>query len=103
MQSNNRILGDLARLASGAMSAAAGARDEMEQMLQYRFERFLNDRGWISREECDATTEMAQKAREQQELVIERLIHLEERLILLEKAKKPLTRKPKTRVKNENK
>ena len=82
MQSNNRIFGDLARLASGAMSAAAGARDEMEQMLQSRFERFLNDRGWISREEFDVTTEMAQKARDQQELVMERLIKLEEKLIL---------------------
>ena len=101
MQSNNRIFGDLARLASGAMSAAAGARDEMEQMLQYRFERFLNDRGWISREEFDATTEMAQKAREQQELIMERLVKLEEKLIQLEKVKKPLARKPKVRAKND--
>ena len=93
MQSNNRIFGDLARLASGAMSAAAGARDEMEQMLQSRFERFLNDRGWVSREEFDATTEMAQKAREQQELIMERLVKLEEKLIRLEKVKKPLARK----------
>ena len=100
MQSNNRIFGDLARLASGAMSAAAGARDEMEQMLQSRFERFLNDRGWISREEFDATTEMAQKAREQQELIMERLVKLEEKLIRLEKVKKPLARKPKVRAKN---
>ena len=101
MQSNNRILGDLARLASGAMSAAAGARDEMEQMLQYRFERFLNDRGWISREEFDATTEMAQKAREQQELIMERLVKLEEKLIQLEKVKKPLASKPKVRAKKD--
>ena len=101
MQSNNRIFGDLARLASGAMSAAAGARDEMEQMLQSRFERFLNDRGWISREEFDATTEMAQKAREQQELIMERLVKLEEKLIQLEKVKKPLARKPKVRAKND--
>ena len=101
MQSNNRILGDLARLASGAMSAAAGARDEMEQMLQSRFERFLNDRGWISREEFDATTEMAQKAREQQELIMERVVKLEEKLIQLEKVKKPLARKPKARAKKE--
>tara|TARA_B100001093_G_C26368347_1_gene817691 strand:- start:24 stop:335 length:312 start_codon:yes stop_codon:yes gene_type:complete len=101
MQSNNRIFGDLARLASGAMSAAAGARDEMEQMLQSRFERFLNDRGWISREEFDATTEMAQKAREQQELIMERLVKLEEKLIQLEKVKKPLARKPKVRAKRE--
>ena len=101
MQSNNRILGDLARLASGAMSAAAGARDEMEQMLQSRFERFLNDRGWISREEFDATTEMVQKSREQQELIMERLVKLEEKLIQLEKVKKPLARKPKVRAKND--
>ena len=101
MQSNNRIFGDLARLASGAMSAAAGARDEMEQMLQSRFERFLNDRGWISREEFDATTEMAQRAREQQELIMERLVKLEEKLMQLEKVKKPLARKPKVRVKKE--
>ena len=100
MQSNNRIFGDLARLASGAMSAAAGARDEMEQMLQSRFERFLNDRGWISREEFDATTEMAQKAREQQELIMERLVKLEGKLVQLEKVKKPLARKPKVRAKN---
>ena len=101
MQSNNRIFGDLARLASGAMSAAAGARDEMEQMLQSRFERFLNDRGWISREEFDATSEMAQKAREQQELIMERVVKLEEKLIQLEKVKKPLARKPKVRAKND--
>ena len=101
MQSNNRIFGDLARLASGAMSAAAGARDEMEQMLQSRFERFLNDRGWISREEFDATSEMAQKAREQQELIMERVVKLEEKLIQLEKVKKPLARKAKVRATKE--
>ena len=101
MQSNNRIFGDLARLASGAMSAATGARDEMEQMFQSRFERFLNDRGWISREEFDATTEMAQKSREQQELIMERLVKLEEKLIQLEKVKKPLARKPKVRAKKD--
>jgi BMFP domain-containing protein YqiC len=101
MQSNNRIFGDLARLASGAMSAAAGARDEMEQMLQSRFERFLNDRGWISREEFDATSEMAQKAREQQELIMGRVVKLEEKLIQLEKVKKPLARKPKVRATKE--
>ena len=101
MQSNNRIFGDLARLASGAMSVAAGARDEMEQMLQSRFERFLNDRGWISREEFDASTEMVQKSREQQELIMERLVKLEEKLMQLEKVKKPLARKPKVRAKKE--
>ena len=48
MQSNNRILSDLARVATGAMSVAAGARDEIEQLLQHRFERFVNERGSVS-------------------------------------------------------
>ena len=101
MQSNNRIFGDLARLASGAMTAATGDRDEKEQMLESRFERLLNDRGWMSREEFDATTEMAQKAREQQELIMEPLVKLEEKLIQLENVNKLLARKPKVRAKKE--
>jgi BMFP domain-containing protein YqiC len=87
MQSNNRIFGDLARVASGAMSAAAGARDELEQLLQHRFERFLNDRGWISREEFDATHAMAQKAREEQELINDKLNKIEAKLSDLNPAK----------------
>jgi BMFP domain-containing protein YqiC len=87
MQSNNRIFGDLARVASGAMSAAAGARDELEQLLQHRFERLLNDRGWVSREEFDATHAMAQKAREEQELINDKLNKIEAKLSDLNPAK----------------
>ena len=45
MQSSNRFLGDIARLASGAMSMAAGAKTELEQLVQQRVERFLNEKG----------------------------------------------------------
>ena len=45
MQSSNRLLGDIARLASGAMSMAAGAKTELEQLIQQRVERFLNEKG----------------------------------------------------------
>lgn len=87
MQSNNRILSDLARLATGTMSVAAGARDEIEQLLQHRFERFLNERGWISREEFDAVSAMAQKAREEQEIMLKSFIKLEKKLKKLESSK----------------
>ena len=87
MQSNNRILSDLARVATGAMSVAAGARDEIEQLLQHRFERFVNERGWISREEFDAVSAMAQKAREEQETMLKSFMKLEERLKKLESSK----------------
>jgi len=87
MQSNNRILSDLTRVATGAMSVAAGARDEIEQILQHRFERFLNERGWVSREEFDAVSAMAQKAREGQETMLKSFMKLEERLKKLESSK----------------
>ena len=87
MQSNNRILSDLTRVATGAMSVAAGARDEIEQLLQHRFERFVNERGWISREEFDAVSAMAQKAREEQETMLKSFMKLEERLKKLESSK----------------
>ena len=44
MQSSNRLLGDIARLASGAMTMAAGAKTELEQHIQQRVERFLNEK-----------------------------------------------------------
>ena len=77
MQSSNRVLGDLARLASGAMSMAAGAKSELEQLIQQRIERFLNDKGWVAREEFDAVRALAQKAREEQDKIYERLEHIE--------------------------
>ena len=77
MQSSNRVLGDLARLASGAMSMAAGAKSELEQLIQQRIERFLNDKGWVTREEFDAVRALAQKAREEQDKIYERLERIE--------------------------
>ena len=80
MQSSNRLLGDIARLASGAMSMAAGAKTELEQLVQQRVERFLNEKGWVAREEFDAVRSLAQRAREEQEKIYERLDDLEKKL-----------------------
>ena len=80
MQSSNRLLGDIARLASGAMTMAAGAKTELEQLIQQRVERFLNEKGWVAREEFDAVRSLAQRAREEQEKIHERLDHIEKKL-----------------------
>ena len=80
MQSSNRLLGDIARLASGAMSMAAGAKTELEQLIQQRVERFLSEKGWVAREEFDAVRSLAQRAREEQEKMNERLDHIEKKL-----------------------
>lgn len=80
MQSSNRLLDDLAKVANGALSAAAGARQEVEQLIQQRLERFLNDHGWVNREEFEAVRDMARKAREDQEDMAVRLAALEARV-----------------------
>jgi BMFP domain-containing protein YqiC len=90
MQSSNRLLDDLAKMANGALSAAAGARQELDQFMQQRIERFMNKKGWVSREEFDAVRDMARKSREEQETLAARLSELE---ALMAKPRTP-TRKP---------
>jgi BMFP domain-containing protein YqiC len=92
MQSSNRLLDDLAKVANGALSAAAGARQEVEQLIQQRLERFLNDHGWVNREEFEAVRDMARKAREDQEDMAVRLAELEARVT---KPKAKLKAKPR--------
>ena len=92
MQSSNRLLDDLAKMANGALSAAAGARQELEQFMQQRLERFMNEKGWVSREEFGAVRDMARKSREEQETLAARLSELEVRMA---KPRTP-TRKPAT-------
>jgi len=100
MQSNNRLLDDLAKVANGALSAAAGARQEVEQLMQQRLERFLNKQGWVTREEFEAVRDMARKAREAQEDLANRLAELEARMPRPEATSKS---KPKAKAKDASK
>lgn len=80
MQSDNRILDDLARVASGALSALTGVREEVEARLRDQFERILDRMNLVRREEFEAVEAMAAKARAEQERLAERLAALEARL-----------------------
>ncbi len=77
MQTQNRLLDDLARVASGALGVAAGVRAEVEARLREQFERVLTQLDVVTREEFDAVKAMAVKAREEQELMAARLAKLE--------------------------
>ena len=77
MQTQNRLLDDLARVASGALGVAAGMRAEVEARLREQFERVLAELDLVPREEFDAVKAMAVKAREEQEVLAERLARLE--------------------------
>ena len=93
MQSQNRVLDDLARVASGALGVAAGLREEVEARLREQFERTLSRMDLVTREEFEVAHAMAAKAREEQEAMAERLAALEARLAALEKPKPARLRK----------
>ena len=63
MQTENRSLDDLARMANGALNTLSGLREEIESRVRERVERMLADMDMVPREEFDAVQAMAQKAR----------------------------------------
>lgn len=77
MQTRNRLLDDLARVANGAAGVATGMRDEAEALVQQRVERVLSRLNLVTREEFEAVKAMAAKARAEQEKLEKRLKDLE--------------------------
>ncbi len=86
MQSRNPFFDDFARVASGAMTTLGSVREEIENRVRERVERMAAELELVTREEHDAVRAMAQKAREEQEELMERIGTLEARLEALEGA-----------------
>ncbi len=80
MQTQNRLLDDLARLAGGAVGVAAGMRGEIEARLREQFEKILSQMDLVGREEFEAVKAVAAKARAEQEDLAARLAALEAEL-----------------------
>jgi len=64
---------DLSQIMTNAMGVAQGAKDEAENALKGMMDRWLADRDFVTREEFDAVRAMAQKAREENEVLKARL------------------------------
>ena len=73
----NRILDDIARLATDAAGAAQGVRREVETVVKTQIERLLRDMDVVTREEFEAVREMALLAREENDKLAARLAALE--------------------------
>ena len=80
MQTDNPLLDDLARVASGALGALTGMRSEIEARIRDQLERVLARMDMVTREEFDAVRAMAAKARGEQDKLLERIAALEARL-----------------------
>jgi BMFP domain-containing protein YqiC len=80
MQTDNRILDDMAKVASGALGSLSGLKQEIEVKIQQQLERLLGRMNLVSREEFEAIKEVAQAARAEQIKLERRLSAIEARL-----------------------
>lgn len=99
MTAQNRLFEDMAKLASGALGAAAGIRGEMEALFRQQMERVLHEMDLVTRDEFEVVRLMAEKAREENEALSRRVAALEAQLAQTAKAKpaKPAAKKPAPR------
>ena len=86
MQTENRLLDDLARMANGALNTLSGLREEFETRVRERVERILADMDMVPREEFEAVRAMAQKARTEQEDLAAKIAELERKVAKLSDA-----------------
>lgn len=86
MQTNNKFFDDMSQLMTNAMGVAQGAKGEADNAIKGMMDRWLADRDFVTRDEFEAVRLMAQKAREENEV-------LKTRLDALETKKKPAAKK----------
>lgn len=83
MQTTNKLLDDLARVASGALGVAAGMRGEAETAMRQHFARVLGDMDLVTRDEFEAVKAMAAKARSEEDALKLRIAKLESQVAQL--------------------
>ena len=84
MSDRPRFFDDLAGVAGGAMSALVGLRDEAESIIRARLDEAIRRLELVKREEIDALSELAAKAREGQEAAEVTLAEVERRIAALD-------------------
>ena len=80
-QTTGRFFDELGKLITDAAGAADGVRKEIEGIVRAQAERMLRDLDVVQREDFEAVKAMAQKAREENELLKERIAALEAAIV----------------------
>ena len=76
-QTTGRFFDEIGKLITDAAGAADGVRRELEGIVRAQAERVLRDLDVVQREEFEAVKTMAQKAREENDRLKERIVQLE--------------------------
>ena len=80
-QTTGRFFDELGKLITDAAGAADGVRKEIESVVRAQAERVLRDLDVVQREDFEAVKAMAQKAREENEALKERIAALEAAIV----------------------
>ena len=78
MQTKGKLFEDMAQLMTNAMGVAQGAREEFETAMSSWFDRWVAERNLVTRDEFEAARLMAQKARDENEELRQRIEKLEQ-------------------------
>ena len=79
-QTQSRFFDDLSRLMTDAAGLADGAKREAQTFARTQMERMMSGMDVVSREEFEAVKEMAARARDDNEKLIQRVAALEAKL-----------------------
>ena len=90
---SSKFFDEVAKLMTNAAGAAQGVRKELDTLVKTQVERVLGDLDVVQREEFEAVRAMAQKAREENNALSERIADLESKLAAAAKPKKPAAKK----------
>lgn len=83
MQTPNRFIDELAKMATNAAGAARGLQQEVEAIVRGQAERLLGQMDLVQRDSFEAVKAMAAKAREENAALSERIAALEAQIAAL--------------------
>ncbi|MBJ3775154.1 accessory factor UbiK family protein [Acuticoccus mangrovi] len=79
-QTNNRLIDEIARLATDAAAVAQGARREVETAVRAQIEKLLSEANVVQRDEFEAVKQMAANAADEVDELKARLAAIEAQL-----------------------
>ncbi len=104
MQSQKRLLDDIARVTTGALGTLQGVKQELESYFHQQFDKLIGSKVLIGREEFEVVKAMAAKARAENERLAARVAELEKAVKPKRTQAKPKAQaKPKTKVQTKSK
>ena len=80
MQTRNRLLDDIAKVANSAAGTFAGVNGEIENLIRHRVESLMADMNMVNRDEFNAIKAMVAKARSEQERLEAKVKQLEAKI-----------------------